>query len=78
MKNVAYLHTARADVFNEFEELRPLIQDKLLDVVYERAYKKIPTPRRKKEIRKDLIVSLPEDKKHLLVELESFKIRLSG
>ena len=63
------LPTPKTDVYNEFEDLRPLIQEKLLDIVYERVERAIPTPKRKEEIEEALKSLLPEEKRYLLNEL---------
>lgn len=72
--NVAYLQTAKTDVYSSFEELRSLIQEKLLDIVYERVEKAIPTSKRKEEIEEVLESLLPEEKRYLVSELSDLAI----
>lgn len=71
---MAYIQTAKAKTYNEFEELRPLIKEKLLDLICDRVYRAIPTSDKKEMVEEAIKDYLPDDKKHLLAELSDLNL----
>ena len=68
--NIFPLPTTKTEIHSEFEELIPLVREKIMDIVFARIESEYPDIRRKRQILNELEVIVPKECKHLITELE--------
>jgi len=68
--NIFPLPTTKTEIHSEFEEIIPLVREKIMDIVFTRIESEYPSIKRKRQVLEELEVVIPKEYKHLVTELQ--------
>ena len=72
--NIFPLPTTKTEIHNEFEEIIPLVREKIMDIVFAKIESEYPNIERKRQILEELEVIVPGECKRLITELQDIML----